>query len=47
MELAIGEMMKEDTLFDFKDGADNLRLIKAMKDVCGKPAKGPVLPSWA
>jgi hypothetical protein len=27
MEIAMGEIMKQETLFDFKDGADNLRVI--------------------
>ena len=44
MESAIDKRMKAETKFDFKDGANNLRLMSSVKDAIKKNPKN--LPSW-
>ena len=44
MESAIEKRMKAETKFDFKDGANNLRLMISMKDAIDRKVRN--LPSW-
>ena len=44
MESAIDKRMKAETKFDFKDGANNLRLMSSVKDAIKKNPKN--LPNW-
>ena len=44
MESAIEKRMKAETKFDFKDGANNLRLMSSVKDAIKKNPKN--LPNW-
>ena len=44
MESSIERKMKAETKFDFKDGANNLRLMSSVKDAIKKNQKN--LPNW-
>ena len=44
MVSSIEKKMKAETKFDFKDGANNLRLMSSMKDAIDR--KGKNLPTW-
>ena len=45
METAIEKMIKTETKFDFKDGANNLRLLSSMKDEIESGTKIRGLPN--
>ena len=44
MESAIEKRIKAETKFEFKDGANNLRLMSSVKDAIKKNPKN--LPNW-
>ena len=44
MVSSIEKKMKAETKFDFKDGANNLRLMSSVKDAIDRKVKN--LPSW-